>query len=210
MNGLNINNKYLNALSLKSVMPHIIEERNLNITSMDVFSRLMMDRIIFLGTEIDDYVANVINAQLLFLEQQDEKKPIHLYINSHGGSCYAGLSIYDLMNYVKCPVYTYVVGVAASMAFVLAVSGEKKHRHTLLHSRFMQHQPMGNTWGQASDIAIYHREIQNVQDDLYQIISANTGQDIEKVRHDCDRDYWMRGEQAKEYGAVDKILIKRK
>ena len=186
--------------------PYIMEERKLNVAQMDVFSRLMMDRIIFLGTAIDDQIANIINAQLLFLESVDSKKDITLYINSPGGSVYAGLGIYDVMQFVNPSVSTVNTGIAASMAYVLACSGEKGKRYSLPHARYMQHQPLGGAQGQASDIEITAREIQKLKKELYEIIAYHTGQDYEKVWKDCDRDYWMKAKEAKEYGCIDLVL----
>ena len=187
-----------------AMTPNIIEERQLNAISMDVFSRLMMDRIIFLGTEINDYVANIIVAQLLFLESDDSKKDIKIYINSPGGSVYAGLGIYDVMNFVSPDVITVNTGIAASMAYVLACAGNR--RYSLKHSRFMQHQPLGGAQGQASDIEITAKEIQKLKKELYEIIAIHTGQDYQKIWDDCDRDHWMTAVEAKEYGCIDGIL----
>lgn len=194
----------------KSMTPMVIEERQLNISSVSVFDRLMMDRIIFLGTEIDDYVANIINAQLLYLDnEEDNKEPIWIYINSPGGDVYSGLAIYDIMQVIKASVYTSVVGLAASMAFVLAISGEKKHRYALKHSRLMQHQPLGGIpFSQATDIKIYNTEMQEVKQDMIKIISKHTGQTEAQVELDIDRDNWMNTTRAKEYGAIDKIITK--
>lgn len=193
----------------KSMTPSVIEERQLNISTISVFDRLMMDKIIFLGTEIDDYVANIINAQLLFLESEgDPEEPIWLYINSPGGDCYAGLAIYDIMQALKTKVYSVTIGLAASMAFVLAISGEKKHRYMLKHSRLMQHQPLGSVpFSQATDINLYNIEMQEVKKDMIEIISKHTGQSKEQVCQDIDRDNWLNSTKAKEYGAIDKILL---
>jgi ATP-dependent Clp protease protease subunit len=185
------------------INPTIIEERQLNVAQMDVFSRLMMDRIIFLGTAIDDTVANVITGQLLYLESQ-EKTPIQLYINSPGGSVYSGYSIFDTMNFITSDVNTIVCGMAASMAFILTINGSK--RSALRHSRLMQHQPLGGISGQASDIQITAEQILKVKDELNGIISDRTGQDIERVKIDTDRDYWMTAPEAKEYGAIDVVV----
>jgi ATP-dependent Clp protease protease subunit len=192
--------------------PYVIEERQMNITQMDVFSRLLMERIIFLGTGIDDQVANIINAQLLFLESVDSKKDITIYCNSPGGSIYAGNSIVDVMNFVKPEISTVVTGIAASMGFVISTSGAKGKRYALKHARLMQHQPMtGVAPGtQASDIEITLNEINKLKKELYEIISENTGQPYEKIHADCDRDYWMTSAEAKEYGAIDKVIIGRK
>lgn len=190
--------------------PYILEERQLNVTQMDVFSRLMMDRIIFLGTQVTDASANIIQAQLLYLDSVDPDKDISLYINSPGGSVYAGLGIYDTMQYVNSDVSTICTGMAASMAAVLLVAGEKGKRYALPHSRVMIHQPMGGIQGQASDIEITAREILKLKDELYRIISSHSGMSLEKVAADSDRDYWMIAEEAKEYGMIDKILINEK
>jgi ATP-dependent Clp protease protease subunit len=194
---------------VSSVTPYIIEERQLNVAQMDVFSRLMMDRIIFLGTGIDDYVANIIQAQLLFLESVDNSKDISIYINSPGGGVYAGLGIYDTMQFIKPEVATICTGMAASMGAVLMCAGEKGKRSALPHSRIMIHQPLGGAQGQASDIEITAREILKLKDELYQIISKHSGQTMEKVTHDSDRDYWMKAEEAKAYGMIDEILIRK-
>ncbi|MDE6428690.1 MAG: ATP-dependent Clp endopeptidase proteolytic subunit ClpP [Muribaculaceae bacterium] len=177
---------------------------------MDVFSRLMMDRIIFLGTQVDDYSANVIQAQLLYLDNNDPGKDVNLYINSPGGSVYAGLGIYDTMQYINSDVATICTGMAASMAAVLLVAGEKGKRFALKHSRVMIHQPMGGAQGQASDIEITAREILKLKHELYSIIADHSGQPIEKVEQDSDRDYWMIAEEAKKYGMIDEVLIRSK
>lgn len=190
--------------------PYILEERQLNVTQMDVFSRLMMDRIIFLGTQVSDQSANIIQAQLLYLDSVDPDKDISLYINSPGGSVYAGLGIYDTMQYVNSDVSTICTGMAASMAAVLLVAGEKGKRFALPHSRVMIHQPMGGIQGQASDIEITAREILKLKEELYRIISDHSGQPFEKVHADSDRDYWMIASEAKEYGMIDNILINNK
>lgn len=187
--------------------PYILEERQLNVTQMDVFSRLMMDRIIFLGTQVTDQSANIIQAQLLYLDSADPEKDISIYINSPGGSVYAGLGIYDTMQYVNSDVSTICTGMAASMAAVLLVAGEKGKRFALPHSRVMIHQPMGGIQGQASDIEITAREILKLKEELYRIISDHSGQPFEKVEQDSDRDYWMIAREAKEYGMIDKILV---
>jgi ATP-dependent Clp protease protease subunit len=188
----------------------IIEERQVNFREVDVFSRLMMDRIIFLGTAIDDYVANIIQAQLLFLESVDTKKDIQIYLNSPGGSVYAGLGIYDTMQYISSDVATICTGMAASMAAVLLCAGVKGKRTALKHSRILIHQPMGGAEGQASDIEITAREIQKLKKELYEIISKHSGQEYNKVWKDADRDYWMIAEEAKEYGMIDEVLIRAK
>ncbi|MCM1291158.1 MAG: ATP-dependent Clp endopeptidase proteolytic subunit ClpP [Prevotella sp.] len=187
--------------------PYILEERQLNVTQMDVFSRLMMDRIIFLGTQVTDQSANIIQAQILYLDSADPEKDINLYINSPGGSVYAGLGIYDTMQYVNSDVSTICTGMAASMAAVLLVAGEHGKRFALPHSRVMIHQPMGGIQGQASDIEITAREILKLKEELYRIISDHSGQPFEKVEQDSDRDYWMIAREAKEYGMIDNILV---
>lgn len=213
MNGLALD-QYTSATSqsIRSsyISPTIIEERQLNVAQMDVFSRLMMDRIIFLGTDVNDYSANVIQAQLLFLDNNDPGKDVNIYINSPGGSVYAGLGIYDTMQYIQSDVATICTGMAASMAAVLLVAGAKGKRFALPHSRVMIHQPMGGAQGQASDIEITAREILKLKHELYSIIADHSGQDIEKVERDSDRDYWMTAEEAKEYGMIDHLLIKAK
>jgi ATP-dependent Clp protease protease subunit len=191
------------------VSPTIIEERQLNVAQMDVFSRLMMDRIIFLGTQIDDYTANVIQAQLLYLDSSDRGKDIYLYINSPGGSVYAGYGIYDTMQYISSDIHTACTGMAASMAAVLLVSGTKGKRTALTHSRVMIHQPLGGVQGQASDIEITAREIMKIKEEIYGIISEHSGQDYEKVVRDGDRDFWMTAKEAKEYGMIDEVLTRK-
>ncbi len=192
------------------VSPTIIEERSLNVAQMDVFSRLMMDRIIFLGAPIDDTVANIIQAQLLFLETADPERDIQIYLNSPGGSVSAGLGIYDTMQLIAPDVSTICTGMAASMAAVLLTAGTKGKRSALPHSRVMIHQPMGGVQGQASDIEITAREILKYKQELYEILAAHSGQSIEKITLDADRDYWMRAEEAKEYGLIDEVLTGRK
>ena len=187
------------------ISPSILEERQLNVTQMDVFSRLMMDRIIFLGTEVNDYTANVIQAQLLYLDSVDSDKDISIYLNTPGGSVYAGLGIYDTMQFVKSRVATICTGMAASMGAVLLVAGEKGMRAALPHSRVMIHQPMGGIQGQASDIEITAKEILKLKDELYQIIADHSGQAMDKIRQDADRDYWMTAAEAMEYGMIDKV-----
>ena len=189
--------------------PYILEERQLNVTQLDVFSRLMMDRIIFLGTEVNDYTANVLQAQMLYLDSVDSAKDISIYINSPGGSVYAGLGIYDTMQFVNSDVQTICTGMAASMAAVLLVAGKEGKRSALPHSRIMIHQPMGGAQGQASDIEITAREIQKLKKELYTIISEHSHQAFEKVWADSDRDYWMTAEEAKEYGMVDEVLTRK-
>ena len=192
------------------VSPTIIEERQLNIATMDVFSRLMMDRIIFLGAPIYDDAANIIQAQLLFLESVDPEKDIQIYINSPGGSVYAGLGIYDTMQFISSPVATICTGMAASMAAVLLVAGAEGKRSALTHSRVMIHQPMGGAQGQASDIEITAREIQKLKKELYTIIAEHSHTDFDKVWADSDRDYWMTAQEAKEYGMIDSVLVRKK
>ncbi|HOV11852.1 MAG TPA: ATP-dependent Clp endopeptidase proteolytic subunit ClpP [Bacteroidales bacterium] len=184
----------------------IIEERQVNFREVDVFSRLMMDRIIFLGTPIDDYVANIIQAQLLFLESADAKKDIQIYINSPGGSVYAGLGIYDTMQYISSDVATICTGMAASMSAVLLCAGANGKRTGLKHSRILIHQPMGGAEGQASDIEITAREIQKLKKELYEIIATHSGQTFQKIWKDADRDYWMTAEEALKYGMIDEVL----
>lgn len=188
--------------------PNIIEERKMNAVAMDVFSRLMMDRIIFMGTAINDQVANIIQAQLLFLESTDASKDIQIYINSPGGSVYAGLGIYDTMQLIKPDVATICTGMAASMAAVLLCAGEKGKRSGLPHSRVMIHQPMGGAQGQASDIEITAREILTLKKELYEIIAKHSGQPYDKVYQDSDRDFWMKADQAKTYGMIDEVLTR--
>ena len=209
MNGLAFD-QYTQFVNNSYLSPSIMEERQLNVTQMDVFSRLMMDRIIFLGTPIDDYTANVIQAQLLYLDSADPGKDISIYINSPGGSVYAGLGIYDTMQYIGCDISTICTGMAASMAAVLLVAGEKGKRYALKHSRVMIHQPMGGAQGQASDIEITAREIQKLKKELYTIIADHSGNDYEKVWNDSDRDYWMTAQEACEYGMIDRVLIREK
>ena len=198
---ISMQNQYLN--------PYLLEERQLNVTQMDVFSRLMMDRIIFLGTQIDDYTANTLQAQLLYLDSVDAGKDISIYINSPGGSVHAGLGIYDTMQFIKSDVATICTGMAASMAAVLLVAGQAGKRSALTHSRVMIHQPMGGAQGQASDIEITAREIQKLKQELYTIIANHSGQPYEKVWADSDRDYWMTADEAKEYGMIDQVLVKK-
>lgn len=187
--------------------PYIIEERPLNIAQMDVFSRLMMDRIIFLGQGIDDYVANIITAQMLFLESADRTRDIQMYINSPGGSVYAGLGVYDTMQFIGPDVSTICTGIAASMGAVLLCAGVKGKRTALKHSRIMMHQPSGAIGGQATDIEITAREIKTLRSELYEIIAQHSDKNIEQVAKDCDRDYWMKAIEAKEYGLVDEVLL---
>ncbi|MBO5864694.1 MAG: ATP-dependent Clp endopeptidase proteolytic subunit ClpP [Bacteroidaceae bacterium] len=189
--------------------PYILEERQLNVTQMDVFSRLMMDRIIFLGTQIDDYTANTLQAQLLYLDSVDSGKDISIYINSPGGSVYAGLGIYDTMQFISSDVATICTGMAASMAAVLLVAGAEGKRSALTHSRVMIHQPLGGVQGQASDIEITAREIQKLKKELYTIISDHSKQPFDKVWADSDRDYWMTAAEAQEYGMIDRVLTRK-
>ena len=195
---------------VSSVTPYIIEERQLNVAQMDVFSRLMMDRIIILGTGINDQVANIIQAQLLFLESVDSSKDISIYINSPGGGVYAGLGIYDTMQFIKPDVATICTGMAASMGAVLMCAGEKGKRSALPHSRIMIHQPLGGAQGQASDIEITAREIMKLKNELYAIIANHSGQKVKKVHDDSDRDYRMKADEAKTYGMIDEILTRSK
>ena len=195
-------------VSANYISPSILEERQLNVTQMDVFSRLMMDRIIFLGTEINDYTANVIQAQLLYLNSSDPDRDIHLYLNTPGGSVYAGLGIYDTMQFVSSKVSTMCTGMAASMGAVLLVAGETGMRSALPHSRVMIHQPMGGIQGQASDIEITAREILKLKDELYQIIADHSHQAVEKIRQDADRDYWMTAKEALDFGMIDRVYTK--
>ena len=201
-------NKIISSMAPVGMTPNIIEERQMNAVAMDVFSRLMMDRIIFLGTPVNDQVANIIQAQLLFLESTDAAKDIQIYINSPGGNVYAGLGIYDTMQFIKPDIATICTGMAASMAAVLLCAGEKGKRSALPHARVMIHQPMGGAQGQASDIEITAREILSLKKELYDIIAKHSGQTYEKVNEDSDRDYWMKAGQAKEYGMVDEVLVR--
>lgn len=207
-----INNMYydkiISSMYTTNLTPNIIEERQMNAVAMDVFSRLMMDRIIFLGTGINDQVANIVQAQLLFLASTDAARDIQIYINSPGGSVYAGLGIYDTMQFIKPDVATICTGMAASMAAVLLCAGEKGKRSGLTHSRVMIHQPLGGAQGQASDIEITAREIITLKEELYKIIAKHTGQTYEKVYDDSDRDYWMKADKALEYGMIDEILTR--
>jgi len=196
------------AITDNYISPTIIEERQLNVASMDVFSRLMMDRIIFLGAAIDDYVANIIQAQLLYLESADASRDISIYFNSPGGNVYAGLGIYDTMQFITSDIATICTGMAASMSAVLLTAGTKGKRSALKHSRIMLHQPSGGVQGQSVDIEITAREIVKIRKELYQIIADHTGQPFSKVEQDSDRDYWMSAEEAKEYGLIDEILTR--
>ena len=198
---MKVQSQYLN--------PYILEERQLNVTQMDVFSRLMMDRIIFLGTQIDDYTANTLQAQLLYMDSVDPGKDISIYINSPGGSVTAGLGIYDTMQFISSDVATICTGMAASMAAVLLVAGQEGKRSALTHSRVMIHQPLGGVQGQASDMEIEVKEIQKFKKELYTIISNHSHTPFEKVWQDSDRNYWMTAEEAKEYGMIDTVLVKK-
>ncbi|MBQ2511591.1 MAG: ATP-dependent Clp endopeptidase proteolytic subunit ClpP [Bacteroidales bacterium] len=200
--------KYTSAIN-NSLTPYIVEERQLNVAQMDVFSRLMMDRIIFLGTAIDDYTANVIQAQLLFMENMDPEREITMYLNSPGGSVYAGLSIYDTMQLIQPKVSTICTGLAASMASVLLCAGEKGRRSALPHSRVMIHQPMGGADGQATDMEITVREIVKLKKELYEIIALHSGQPYEQVEKDSDRDHWFTAEEALAYGMIDEVVKKK-
>ena len=208
MNGLALD-KYVDITS-SYISPTIIEERQLNVAQMDVFSRLMMDRIIFLGTQVDDYTANVIQAQLLYLDSADPGKDISIYLNTPGGSVYAGLGIYDTMQYISSDVSTICTGMAAAMGAVLLVAGATGKRFALQHSRVMIHQPMGGAQGQASDIEITAREIQKLKKELYTIIADHSGRPYEQIEKDSDRDYWMTAAEAKEYGMIDEVLVRAK
>jgi len=199
-------NQIVDSMYPTNLTPNIIEERQMNAVAMDVFSRLMMDRIIFMGTAINEQVANIIQAQLLFLESTDSSKDIQIYINSPGGSVYAGLGIYDTMQLIKPDVATICTGMAASMGAVLLCAGEKGKRSGLTHSRVMIHQPLGGAQGQASDIEITAREIVTLKKELYEIIAKHTGQNYEKIHEDSDRDYWMKADKAKKYGMIDEVL----
>lgn len=208
LNGMALD-KYVDITS-SYISPSILEERQLNVTQMDVFSRLMMDRIIFLGTQVDDYTANVIQAQLLYLDSSDPGKDISIYLNTPGGSVYAGLGIYDTMQFIGSDVATICTGMAASMGAVLLVAGAEGKRSALRHSRVMIHQPMGGAQGQASDIEITAREIQKLKKELYTIIANHSSNPFERIEKDSDRDYWMTSQEALDYGMIDKILINEK
>jgi ATP-dependent Clp protease protease subunit len=201
--------KYTSAFT-NYISPTIIEERQLNVAQMDVFSRLMMDRIIFLGVPIDDYVANIVQAQLLYLESADSSKDIQVYLNTPGGSVYAGLGIYDTMQYIGSDVATICTGMAASMGAILLCAGQVGKRTALKHSRILIHQPMGGAQGQASDIEITAREILKLKNELYEIIAKHSNQDVEKIWKDADRDYWLTSQEAKDYGMIDEVLDRSK
>lgn len=196
--------------TIKGFTPTVIEERQLNVVGMDVFSRLMMDRIIFMGVPINDYVANVIQAQLLFLDSADPKRDIQMYINSPGGSVIDGLGIYDTMQYVNPDVATICTGLAASMGAVLLSAGTKGKRTCLMHSRVMIHQPSGGMQGQFSDMEISYQLIKSMKKELYEVLAHHTGQPYDRIEEDCDRDNWMSGEEAKAYGLVDEVLLRSK
>lgn len=200
---------YTSSMQNYMITPNIIEERKMNAVAMDVFSRLMMDRIIFLGVPINDDVANIITAQLLFLESLDSKSDVQIYINSPGGGVYAGLGIYDTMQYINPDVATICTGMAASMGAVLLTAGTKGKRTALKHSRVMIHQPLGGAGGKASDVQITINEIRKLKKELYDILSEHSGQAFEKIEKDSDRDFWMRAEEAKEYGLIDEVLIRK-
>jgi len=203
-----VNSMYYDKI-VSGMTPYIIEERQMNVSQLDVFSRLMMDRIIFLGTGVDDYVANIIQAQLLFLESVDASKDIQIYINSPGGSVYAGLGIYDTMQYLKPDVATICTGMAASMGAVLLCAGADGKRSALPHSRVMIHQPSGGAQGVATDMEINLKEMLKLKNELYEIIAKHSGQTIEKVYQDSERDYWMIADEAKEYGMIDEVLRRK-
>ncbi|MFJ1329008.1 ATP-dependent Clp endopeptidase proteolytic subunit ClpP [Capnocytophaga canimorsus] len=203
-----INSLYFDKV-VSSMTPYIVEERQLNVAQMDVFSRLMMDRIIFLGTDVNDHMANIIQAQLLFLESVDNAKDIQIYINSPGGSVYAGLGIYDTMQFIKPDVATICTGMAASMGAVLLCAGAAGKRSALPHSRVMIHQPSGGAQGVATDMEINLKEMLKLKDELYQIIASHSGQPFDKVYKDSERDYWMKAEEAKAYGMIDEVLVRK-
>jgi ATP-dependent Clp protease protease subunit len=210
INSLHVDSYIESSLQPVGLTPNIIEERQMNVASMDIFSRLMMDRIIFLGVPINDQVANIVMGQLLFLDSTDPSRDIQIYINSPGGSVYAGLGIYDTMQYINSEVSTICTGIAASMAAVLLCAGAAGKRTALKHSRVMIHQPLGGAQGQASDMEITVAEIKKLKKELYDIISSHSGQTYKKVEKDSDRDYWMTSEEAKAYGMVDDILTRSK
>ncbi len=207
--GKGINSMHLDNYIEASMTPYIIEERQLNVAQMDVFSRLMMDRIIFLGTGVNDQMANIIQAQLLFLESVDNKKDIQIYLNSPGGSVYAGLGIYDTMQYIAPDVATICTGMAASMGAVLLCAGAHGKRTALPHSRVMIHQPSAGTQGMASDMEIALKEVLKMKEELYEIIAKHSGQPFDKVEKDSDRDYWMKADEAKAYGMIDEVLVRK-
>ncbi len=205
-----IQKTHVNNWHLNNFTPSVIEERQMNVAQMDVFSRLMMDRIIFLGVAIDDYVANVIQAQLLFMDSLDSKRDVQIYINCPGGSVTAGLGIYDTMQFISPEIGTICTGIAASMASVILSSGTKGKRTCLQHGRVMIHQPSGGMQGQVSDMEINYKLFKELQSELYNILSDNTGQTYEQIETDCDRDHWFRSKEAKTYGLVDEVLVKEK
>ncbi|HNX88131.1 MAG TPA: ATP-dependent Clp endopeptidase proteolytic subunit ClpP [Paludibacteraceae bacterium] len=209
MNGLSLD-EYFKVMNNGYISPSILEERQLNVTQMDVFSRLMMDRIIFLGTQVDDYTANVIQAQLLYLDSADPGKDISIYLNTPGGSVYAGLGIYDTMQFISSDVATICTGMAASMGAVLLVAGKNGKRSALKHSRIMIHQPSGGAQGVAADMEINLREMLKLKKELYQIIADHSGKTYEQIEKDSDRDFWMTSQEALEYGMIDRVLIKEK
>ena len=209
MNGLALD-QYASNITSSYISPTIIEERQLNVAQMDVFSRLMMDRIIFLSTDVNDYTATVVQGQLLYLDSVDPGKDISIYLNSPGGSVIAGLGLYDTMQHIKSDVSTICIGMAASMAAVLLVAGAQGKRMALPHSRVMIHQPLGGVQGQASDIEITAREILKYKAELYKIIADHSGMSLERIEADADRDYWMTADEAKEYGMIDKVLLPEK
>jgi ATP-dependent Clp protease protease subunit len=209
MNGLSLD-EYFKVSNNGYISPSILEERQLNVTQMDVFSRLMMDRIIFLGTQVDDYTANVIQAQLLYLDSADPGKDISIYLNTPGGSVYAGLGIYDTMQFISSDVATICTGMAASMGAVLLVAGTQGKRSALKHSRIMIHQPSGGAQGVAADMEINLREMLKLKKELYQIIADHSGKTYEQIEKDSDRDFWMTSQEALEYGMIDRVLVKEK
>ena len=209
MNGLALD-QYSQITDNNYISPSILEERQLNVTQMDVFSRLMMDRIIFLGTQLDDYTANVIQAQLLFLDSSDPGKDISIYLNTPGGSVYAGLGIYDTMQFISSDIATICTGMAASMGAVLLVAGTKGKRSALKHSRVMIHQPSGGAQGVAADMEINLREMLKLKKELYQIIADHSGKSFDQIQKDSDRDFWMTSQEAMDYGMIDRVLIKEK
>lgn len=198
---------YQTQFTPSNLTPYIIEERPLNVASMDVFSRLMMDRIIFMGEPINDYVANIVTAQLLFLESTDRTRDIQMYINSPGGSIYAGLGIYDTMQYITPDISTITIGIAASMGAVLMCAGAKGKRTALKHSRIMLHQPYGGAGGKVTDVQIMVNEVKKLKHELYEIIAFHSGQPYDRIKEDSDRDFWMTAAEAKEYGLVDEVLV---
>ena len=209
MNGLSLD-EYFKVSNNGYISPSILEERQLNVTQMDVFSRLMMDRIIFLGTQVDDYTANVIQAQLLYLDSADPGKDISIYLNTPGGSVYAGLGIYDTMQFISSDVATICTGMAASMGAVLLVAGTQGKRSALKHSRIMIHQPSGGAQGVAADMEINLREMLKLKKELYQIIADHSGKTYEQIEKDSDRDFWMTSQEALDYGMIDRVLVKEK